>query len=214
MRLKIKPIGIILIACALLFGCTAGDLDVFEKEKTEEAPSPAIENAENLDGWHRVDVLGIDYYASNKWAEEVSRQDPNWKTVNYPLSNGQYYTISVDEYDTSQEDLDSIAANTAEELELVYYEADKLLKNYQIQVEDWSNGEYDGKMISYCTKYYKDYYSGYLEGYKDIIQNDTSYGKILILLSEGKTYEFRITAYRDVEDAFGTFDKLTASIGK
>lgn len=214
MRTKIKPIGIILIACALLFGCTAGYKDVFGNAETEEAPSQAIEKAESLDDWHRVDVLGIDYYASNKWAEEVSRQDPNWKTVNYPLSNGQYYTISVDEYDTSLEDLDTAAASTAEELELAYYEADKLLKNYQIQVEDWSNGEYDGKMISYCTKYYEDYYSGYLEGYRDIIQNDTSFGKILILLSGGKTYEFRITAYRDTEEAFGRFDMLTASIGK
>ncbi len=214
MRTKIKPIGIILIACALLFGCTAGDMDVFGNAETEEAPSQAIEKAESLDDWHRVDVLGIDYYASNKWAEEVSIQDPDMKTVKYPLSNGQYYTISVNEYETDEKDLDILAADVAEDLELTEYEAEKLLKNYQIQVEDWSNDEYDGKMISYCTKYNKDFYSGYLEGYGDIIQNDTSFSKILLLVSESKTYEFRITAYRDAEEAFGAFDMLTASIGK
>jgi len=208
-RMKIRTVWLLVIACVLLFGCTAEDVDVFEEMEKEVEPAPAVEN---LDGWHKVDALSLNYYASNDWAEIVSDEDPNWKTVEYPLSNDQYYTISVSEYSTEEEDTEIIAARVAEDLEFEY-EAEKLLQNYQIQVKDWSNGSYTGKMITYCTKYDEDFYTGYLEGYRDIIQKDTSYSKILILLSEGRAYEFRITAYRDTQEAFDAFDKLTTSVG-
>jgi len=208
MRTRIRPLGIVLIICALLIGCANGGIELSAEPEIEEMTPPA---AEDLVSWHRVDRLDLPFYADDGWAEEVSTADLGWKTIEYPISDSQYYTVSVYEQETEEEDLDAAAESVAEELELT--DSGMMYKNTQIQTKGWTNGNVDGKLVSYLTKYEDGFYSGYKEGYRDIIQDDTSYGKILVILDDHKLYQFRMTAYRDEDAAFRAFDRLTSSIG-
>lgn len=213
MKNWIRIVGTLLVLCLLLYGCSSGTLEAPKQLQEESAES--TETEEPLDtagpvGWHKVEVLGLTFNASNDWVEEVSTEDEAWKTVNYPLSNGQYYTITVIERTPISSQALEAAKQMAEELET--NETSSLNKNDQIQVQEWTNGSVSGQMITYRTRYSKEFYEGYKSGYESIIQDNTSYGKVLIILQNGKQYDFRITAYQDVDEAFELFDMLTASI--